>query len=511
MFHSLFRRSGVLAVAALVGVSACKDLDIENPNEPDVRRVLSDPGGVQAIAGGTLRTWFNTHQDMDAAGPLSTMADSYTASWNNFNMRIYSSEPRTSWKNDPAEVARVAIEHYWYGYYSALSSANDVLTAIRKNNLVITTPANTKMVETVAQMMQGMTMGELSMNYDSAFIVDENSDVTALTFSHRTAVRDAAVAKLEAAATLGDANAFMTPATWTNGTSYSNTQFARLSRTYAARVLAYYARSSAENTQTAWSKVATLASGGISTGGAFDFVFTGDNNAYYDEVKAWSNDITTMRIDTRVARLLDPATQGNPWPDPNGSPQPNSPDKRLGDGSYGEADDLSSITKKRTANAGTDFAWSGKAIFRAARGQYHQSNIGHIRYDYASFNDPAGTGGGFGTVPAISRAENDLLWAEGLIRSGGSLATAANLINNTRVNRGGLSPATAGEGVASLLTKLQYEQDVELLGLGAIAYYNRRRIDALQPLTPRQMPVPAKELEVLGKPLYTYGGTSPLQ
>ncbi len=241
MFHSLFRRSGVWAVAALVGVSACKDLDIENPNEPDARRALSDPGGVQAIAGGTLRTWFNTHQGMNAAGPLSTMADSYTASWNNFNMRIYSSEPRTSWKNDPAEVARVAVEHYWYGYYSALSSANDVLTAIRKNNLVITTPANTKMVETVAQMMQGMTMGELSLNYDSAFIVDENSDLTALKFSHRTAVRDAAVTRLEAAATLGDATAFMTPATWTNGTSYSNTQFARLARTYAARVLAYYA------------------------------------------------------------------------------------------------------------------------------------------------------------------------------------------------------------------------------------------------------------------------------
>ncbi len=502
---------GIAVLAATLGLSACNDLNVENPNEPDAIRALSDPGGVQAIAGGTLRTWFNTHQGMDAVGPLTTMADSYTASWNNFNMRVYSSEPRTSWKNDPAEVARVAVEHYWYGYYSALSSANDVLTAIRKNNLVIENPSNTKMVESIAQLMQGMTMGELSINYDSAFIVDESSDLTALKFSGRAAVRDAAVTKLEGAVTLAAATSFSTPAGWTNGTSYNSSQIARLGRTYAARVLAYHARNSQENGQTAWTKVATLASGGISSGGAFDFVFTGDANNFFDDVKTWSNDITTERIDTRVAKLLDPATQQSPWPDPNGNPRPNSPDRRLGDGSYGEADDPSTLTVKATAQAGTDFAWSGKAIFRAARGQYHQSNIGHIRYDYASFNDPAGTGGGFGTVPVISAAENDLLWAEGLIRGGGSLGTAANLINNTRVNRGGLPPATAGDGVAGLLTKLQYEQDIELMGLGAVPFYNRRRIDGLQPLTPRHMPVPAKELQVLGKPLYTYGGTSPLQ
>lgn len=493
---NLLRRPGVWAVAALLAVSACGDLDVENPNEPDARRALSDPLGVQSIAGGTFRTWFNTHQSMEAAGPLATMADSYTASWNNFNMRIYSSEPRDYWRNDPAEAARTSVEHYWYGYYSALSSANDVLTAIRKNNIVITGAANTKMVETAAQLMQGMTQGELALNYDSAFVVDENSDLTALQFSGRVAVRDAAVTKLEGAAALADANVFATPASWTNGTSYSNTQIARLARTYAARVLAYYARNAAENNQTDWAKVATLASGGISTGGAFDLEFTGNGfgNTFYDEVKDWSNDITTMRMDTRVANLLDPSTQQNPWPNPNGNPPPNSPDMRLGDGTNG-----------------TDYRWDGENNFPVARGQYHQSNIGQVRYEYASANDPAGSGGGFGTVPVISSAENDLLWAEGLIRSGGSLLTAATLINNTRVTRGGLAPATAADGVAGLLSKLQYEQDVELPGLGDVVFFNRRRIDGLQPLTPRQMPVPAKELQVLQKPLYTFGGTFPVQ
>jgi len=521
---NLLRRPGIWAVAALVGVSACGDLNVVNPNEPDARRALSAPAGVQSIAGGTFRTWFNTHQGMDGAGPLTTMADSYTASWNNYYMRLYSSslissegtgciacEARTYWRNDPAEVERTAVEHYWYGYYSALSSANDVVTAIRTNNVVITDAANTKMVETVGVLMQGMTMGELALNYDSAFVVDENSDLANLVFSGRQAVRDTAVAKLEAAAALADANAFSTPASWTNGTSYDNTQIARLARTYAARVLAYYARNGTENSATDWARVATLASGGISTGAAFDFQFTGDGgNLFWDDLKGWSEDLTTERVHTRVAHMLDPVTQADPWPNPNGNPPPNSPDKRLGDGSYGTAADTAGWgTIPKTANAGTDFAWSGYNIFRPARGMYHQSNITHIRYDYASFSDPAGTGGGFGTDPVITATENDLLWAEGLIRSGGSLLTAANLINNTRVGRGGLPAATPGDGIAGLLTKLQYEQDIELMGLGDAVFFNRRRINGLEPLTPRQMPVPAKELQVLRKALYTFGGTFP--
>jgi len=454
------------------------------------------------------------------------MADSYTASWNNYYMRLYSASlissdgpscigclARTYWRNDPADAERTAVEHFWYGYYSALSSANDVVTAVRKNNVVITDAATTKMVETVGVLMQGMTMGELSLNYDSAFVVDENSDLTSLKFSHRLAVRDTAVAKLEAAAALAAANAFSTPANWTNGTAYDNTQIARLARTYAARLLAYYPRNGTENGTANWARVATLASAGISTGGAFDFQFTGDGGTlFFDDLKDWSEDLTTERVHTRVAHMLDPVTQKDPWPNPTGNPQPNSPDKRLGDGSYGTAADVAGWgTIPKTANAGTDFAWSGFNIFRPARGMYHQSNITHIRYDYASFSDPAGTGGAFGRDPVITATENDLLWAEGLIRSGGSLTAAANLINNTRVGRGGLPPATAGDGVAGLLTKLQYEQDIELMGLGDAVFFNRRRIDGLEPLTPHQMPVPAKELQVLRKALYTYGGTYPAQ
>ena len=502
---SNLRWLGVVTLAGALGLgTACSTLDVKNPNEPDAERILSDPGGVRSIAGGSFRSWFFATQGMNATGPLVTMADSYTASWNNFNMRIYSSHPRTNWRNDPAAAARTTIETYWYGYYSALSSANDVVTAIEAG-LEIDDEETTNSVLAAGRLMQGMALCHLALNYDKAFIVTETSDLTSLEFSPWEAVRDTALVLLDAAADIADGGITAFPAEWFGGQSYTASQVARLARTFGARCIAYSSRNSADNAAADWATVATLASQGISSGTRFDFKFIGDGSKFFDELKLWSNDYTTMRVDTRVANLLDPATQQHPWPEPNGNPRPNSVDDRLGNG-------------LRTGAANRDFIWDPDAIFIPARGMYHQSNISHIRYEYTSFVAPDGSGGGFGDLPVVSATENDLLWAEGLIRSGGSLATAANLINNTRVNRGGAAvskpsflPATAADGVAGLLAKLQYEQEIELMGLGPQPFYNRRRIDGLQPLTPRHMPVPAKELGVLQQELYTFGGSSPVE
>ena len=166
-------------------------------------------------------------------------------------------------------------------------------------------------------------------------------------------------------------------------------------------------------------------------------------------------------------------------------------------------------TNPKTAKAGTDFVYSRDAIFRPSRGSYHQSNIGHIRYDLTGLQDPSGIYAGFGPAPVISAGQNDLLKAEAALRTG-DLATAVTLINKTRVTRGGLPPAVAGDGVAGLTAKLGYENEIELLGLGAATYYWRRRTDGLLAGTPREMPVPAKELGVKSEALYTWGGTGPL-
>ena len=521
-----------LGIAAASAVAACnKDLNIANPNAPDARRALSDPAALEAVAGGTLHTWFTGYEGMMAVGPLTTIADTYSSSWNNFFMLyINSQDPDGTrntrpWKNDPGARERAHMEWYWENYYSVASSASDVLKAIRTDKVVINSAADTKRAETIAAFMNGAAHSGISMIYDKGYIIDETTDVTALAYSNRKLMRDAAVAKLAAAIALADANVFNTPPAWTNGRSYTNKQISQIANTMAAMTLAYYPRDAAENaTEVDWTKVASYASKGMSSAAPFDFVFVGDGcSQWCHEVLVWFNSIDTGVIHTRVANLLDPVTQADPYcgsigtatcaPGRRGNPQPNSPDKRLGDGTFGDADlvdGFGNIPVTATSRPGTDFSYSTFEIFSSSRGQYHQSNIGHIRYDLSRNQDPTGIYGGYGPAPVMSAGQNDLVWAEALLRQPTpDLAKAATLINNTRVGRGGLAPATAADGQAGLLTKLYYEQDVELLGLGATGFFNRRRLaGGLRVGTPREMPVPAKELGVKSEPLYTFGGAT---
>lgn len=521
-FVSVTRWAAVLGIAASFG---CKSLDVENPNNPDAERAFSDPGAVAGLVTGGFRNWFNAHSDYNSALLLSTLADGHTASWNNFNIRYYSSEGsecpvRCGWDNRPSSAFRFQIETLWYGYYGVLSNANDVLTAIRKNDVVISDAATTKRTEAAAVMLQAMVFAQIAINYDQGFIVTEDTDlstpeaVQSLEFSPRTDMRAAAIAKFDEAATLMGTVTGTMPSAWfgvVNGPSYTPEQMIRVIRTMQAELLAHYPRTSAENAQVNWGQVATYAAAGVN----FEWGFFSDAaGSFYDGVKNWGNDIATMRVDTRVARLITNGPDGeakrhkDPWPNPAGNPQPNAFDKRVGDGTWGPDDDFLGVgTLAESANAGSDYAWAALAVFPPARGLYHQSNLGHVRYSflaYPGYGLPNEDGTGF--TPTYTSAVNDLLWAEGLLRSGGSAAQAATLINKTRVTRGGLTPLTGGEGQAALLAALQYEQDIELLGMGSANYYNRRRTDGLKAMTPRQMPVPAKELQVLQRELYSFGG-----
>jgi len=161
--------------------------------------------------------------------------------------------------------------------------------------------------------------------------------------------------------------------------------------------------------------------------------------------------------------------------------------------------------------------------------------------------DPALQYGNKGPMPAINASLNDLIWAEALLRQGDA-AAAATLIDKTRVVRGRLSSSAAAVGnvgsdadgpcmsnnrlakdgaPCSLWSMLLYEQEIEALALGPAPFYQQRRlpviigggypgdnspvrvIAGLLPGTPREMPVPAKELGVKGEALYTWGGSKP--
>ncbi len=537
--RSSSRMLGLAAAVLLVG--AC-DLNIANPNSPDKTRAFADPAGLAKLMSGAFRNWVGTRGGYFGALPMTAMADNYTASWNNAAIRFYNSvgvdcPSRCGWTNSataPEAAGGPSIEEQWYGYYTVLVAANAVLSGIDNGVCFDDDCASdntlTSRNKAVAKMLQGMALGGIALVYDQGFIADENTDLTnisSIPFNTRAEVRDAALQKFEEAVTEVGAATWDTDAEWAGvgaGQTYTSTQIVQLIRTMQAELVALWPRNGTENAAADWAAVATYASQGVSSGTPYDWTYyvdiTGRECGDLDCVKTWGNSIGTMRVDTRVASMVT-TNHVTPWPEPNGNPCPTvSADLRVGDGSYGPADDFNGYsTVAATANAGTDFACSGVAIFPPARGQYHQSNLQHVRYEYLAYRgEDLPTSDGTGQDPFYTSQMNDLLWAEGLLRSGGSAAQAATLINNSRVGRGGLPALTGAETVPELLTALQYEQEIEFMGQGPTPFFNRRRIDGFtfssrtglndQTGTPRHMPVPAKEMDVLLRASYTFGGPS---
>jgi hypothetical protein len=526
----------IAALVVVTAMAAC-DLQVGNPNAPDATRAFSDPAGLEALMAGAIRTWVETRENYYIM-PLNMQADNYTASWNNAAIRFYSSvgsdcPSRCGWTNSstaPEAAGGPTVEAAWYGYHTVLSSANDVLGAVGRgvcfDDDCSLDSTKTKRAIALGKMLQGMALAGIAMLYDQGFAVDETTDLSnplVIPFNTRAEVRDFALQKLNEAYTAAGSATWTTADDWfgLGGNNYSNVQIQKLIRTMQAELIALWPRNGAENAAADWASVVTYASQGVSVAPAYDWSYYVDINSSECGsfcIKTWGNSIGTVRVDTRVAAMITTNHQ-NPWPDPGGNPCPTvSPDRRVGDGSWGPDTNFNGYgTLPATANAGTDFACAAVVIFPPARGMYHQSNLAHIRYNHIGFTgerlpegDPdcplSAPCDGQGDDPLYTTQMNDLLWAEGLLRSGGSKVIAAGLINNSRVGRGGLSALTGAEADTVLYDALHYEQEIEFMGQGTDPFFNRRRIGPLTAGTPRQMPVPAKEMDVLLREVYTFGG-----
>ena len=209
----------------------------------------------------------------------------------------------------------------------------------------------------------------------------------------------------------------------------------------------------------------------------------------------YPNDPETDKDGGFAAWLAEPLESRNPY-------DLNTDDQRVWDGTF----DLDGFP-----NRGTDFIWDGDIRFRPDRGVYHFSYYYSGRFEQL-WEFPYG-----GPLPVITVTEMDLLKAEGLYRQG--MGGVADLVNLTRVGRGGLLPTSDTD--PHLFDKLAYEKRIETIATGeGIAYYDRRGWGDPIPTdqfghglvegTWLHWPVPGKELERLGLPNYTFGGSGPL-
>jgi hypothetical protein len=509
-FATLAASVGIVALAG-----ACKpDLEITNPNAPDVARAVASPGDVRNLIGNSFHTWFFAMQGTDDCGPCpglatSVMADNMTMAFGNFGARFNGQEPRLAYNNSSAAGDGLVASAQYDALYGALGAANDGLGAIKRGvKVAVTTGATdeTPEFQTFAYLVQGLTLSFESLVFDKGFVVDEDTPAGTATLEAYPAVNAAALTKLDKAIAAAAGKSWTVPTSFTPGMTLTAANLAKFANTMAARTIAYMPRNATEAGATNWAKVLAYAEKGISSGTPITLQITGDGGSlWYDYMKYYGESQSWVRTDQRVIQLMDPS-QPVEYTSTAPPPRATSADARLA----------------------SDFTFTNNIPFPSARGVYFFSQWSHTRYFYHSFEDE--TEGLIGDVPFVLPAENDLLIAEALIRTNGDKARAATLINNTRVGRGGLPALSGASSNNDLLAAIFYERDIDLMNTGGgQAWFDRRRIEsslvynglpigntwafkggsALQKGTPRHLPLPAKELETLGMPVYTYGGAAP--
>ncbi len=499
-----------LTGAVLLLAAACsQDLNVTNPNNPDVKRAVANPSDVQNLAQSAINSWYNGSTSRDPWVMLNVTGDLMTMNYGNFGARFNNLEPRIPYNNSAAGGDAETAQRPWTFQYRTLGEANDVLRAIAGG---VQLPGGTDKYKALALWAQAGSLMQLALVFDKAFAIDETFDATkgAPQFSPYGDVATFALGKLDALIALTSGQSW----TYTNDEfpaqgGLTATRMNRFANTMAAQLLTYTPRTAADAAKVNWAKVLQYADKGIGTGSAgapFDFVVVGAGNfVWWSEMMGYFDLPSWMMVDLKLIHQMSPNVPDHYTGAPAGGTAgydalyaPQAPhDARLG------------IDLTRPSNsvdtAGTDFFYARGVQGDPSRGIWMQSPYYHGRYIDVSWQADVSFNG---PMPYTLAAENDLIKAEALIRTGGDRNLAAQLVNNTRVNRGGLTPLTAADNDATFLQAITYEREVELDATDGFGFFGLRHMDQLQVGTVRHLPVPGSELETLNLPVYTFGGAT---
>ena len=518
-----FKLNRVLAASLVFSVffTSCQDddfLNTENKNNPDQARALGSAADVEALVKGSAVSYFAAH-DYGGYEHLLVSSDVMSCSWGNAMMKLSSSEPRVELPNTTSYSYSYAIENNWYRMYRAISSANDGLNALAGGMEVGDGGADNKRMETFAKLIQGISHGLLACFYDQAFIYDETVDlaVDQLELKPYTEVMAAAISQLEAAAALASANSF-TMDGWWNGITQTNEDIAKLAHSFIARYMAQVARTPAERAAVNWTSVASHAAQGITE----TFAPHGDGyNNWVHSGQEFHNDRggSWARMDYKFIGGADASDGYKTWLATDVQLRTefvmDISDKRVGAGNITFAAKQETGYSDDADEEGLYAGTRGGSPFRANRGTYHFSRYSFHRY--AGF----ASGGYTDPIPIMTLAEMDMLAAEAELHAGNGDAAAA-IIDKYHADLGGY-PSSVGTAVGSisdvmgpidgpvsdgtLWAMLKYNKMMEIALSGAgVEFYDIRGWDDLTVGTAIHHPVPAKELGVLQKELYSFGG-----
>jgi hypothetical protein len=531
----------VLTGALMVAATACQDMDVTNPNNPNTGSVLKSPADVQALVSSTFRTFFNTTEGSNAI-PMSTMADEFSSAFFDFGALELSQEPRATFNPRSPNSGHSGV---FQDYYRIIAGVNTAFRAIDEGNLVIRQSGAdvTPRLRAFGKFMQGLSHGQAALMFDQGYVSSETLDFESLSTEQVSAlirpyreVMDTAIVELKAALALTQGNTFTLPSTvaeWIPGVAMSNTEFAKLINSYIARYMAYLPRTVAERAAVNWGEVLTRINAGITT----DFAPVGTteimSSTYKNRTARQRTTIPSdfMRVDMLI---IGPADQSQNWVNWMNTPvatrtnfRATVVDTRIDNVAVWNRSTNSwqgpvpsNCSNVPTPSSGTVSScglYTGYhqnvAFYNDGRGLYLKSNYFFHRWG-------RGTQWESGPIPIMTVTEMDLLKAEALIRLNRA-AEALPLINKTR-RLGGLAdvdlngaPGTApactprrtNGACGNLWDALRYEKRLETLGLnGRTPYYDARGWGIMADASMIHYPMPTVDLELLSIPIYTFGG-----
>ena len=449
----LLFRSVLLAGVATLSLAACStDLAVTNPNNADITRALGRPSDVEnLLAGGFNQVVQNTTGGSTESinSSLQVMSHENYTGLANFNMGPRAGLPRTPILNFANNPGSASVSNDWNGLSRLARSTTIALERLSSTGFTLGSAAQDLRARAYGRFVLGLALGNLALVYDSAAVVVPGGDAVPPLVRYDSVMKaslklldDAfADASNPAAAATGG---FPLPASWMNLSTgaVSADLFQRIIRSYRARFRAEVARTAAERQAVNWAQVIADAQGGI----------TADLQIAMNPNTGWTQAWVVQHYVGTNWHVMTPMIVG--MADSTGASytawlnQPllsrtpfiiRTPDRRFPAGNDRAAQQASS-------NGGASGALLPTGVYFRNRtsandGAAADGTWGFSWYDHARFQ-AFQNAARIGNFPHMVMPEMWGLIAEGAIRTG-NFALAAEMINNTRVTRGGL-PSVAG-------------------------------------------------------------------
>lgn len=518
--------------AALLATSGCdQQLTVNDLSDPDIQRVFATGQSIESTIGAGYQTVHNAMSNTNDQPGVEAMGLESYSSLNNFQLGTRSSIPRLPINN---VLGAPSI----FSEYSALAkesrlivNAMDALERLVKDGKTTGSPQRDLRDRAFGFFVVGASQGWLALMYDSASIVTPRMRPDSIPpLTGAKAVAASAIEMLDSALAIANdpaaASGFpLEPAWLSSAPGYGSLDsFKQLVRSYRARIRAGVSRTPADAATVDWAKVIDDAEHGITSnlmvnvGGSSGWNTGMETQRYQDAT--WSQ-MSMMYMGMADVSGAYANYIAQDLSHKNGFFLVVTPDKRWPQGatradqnaaSVDAANDksLPYIENRPLAQDVTGDPW-GVSFYTYNRWRYIRKNANS------------------GLFPEFMKAENDMLAAEGYIRTG-NFAAAAAKIDLTRATIGGL-PALSGvitngaqqvPGGAScvpqvpqgngtvacgtIMEAMKYEKRIETTYTGFGRFWiDGRGWGDLITGTALEFPVPYQEMQTRLKPYYLLG------